>query len=122
MPDLKICTKCGKKKSLSEFVKERARADGLRPDCKDCLDWNEFVKMLEDQDYKCAICNQEITATAKQSDRKTVAQVDHNHTTGHLRGLLCNACNVGVGMFQDSQFLILQASEYLKHFDGEEDA
>jgi hypothetical protein len=53
------------------------------------LSYPEFVKMLVDQDGECAMC----TVNA-------ATDVDHCHTTGKVRGLLCRACNRFLGMYE----------------------
>lgn len=44
--------------------------------------------------------------------------LDHCHTTGKLRGILCHKCNVGLGYFNDDPKLLAQAIEYLKKYNG----
>ena len=54
--------------------------------------WNAFVAK---QNNACAICER------KFSDMKiSHIHVDHNHSTGAVRGLLCAACNVGLGSIE----------------------
>lgn len=43
-----------------------------------------------------------------------VVAVDHDHTTGKVRGLLCNACNKGLGFFKDSKELLDKAIKWLQ--------
>jgi hypothetical protein len=42
--------------------------------------------------------------------------LDHCHETGALRGWVCNPCNRGLGMFQDSAAVVGRAAEYLQKF------
>ncbi len=68
-----------------------------------------YAKLLEKQGGKCAICY--IAPDTKQ--RYGVLCVDHNHSTGEVRGLLCTRCNVGLGLFQDSINNLKNAIHYL---------
>ena len=69
----------------------------------------EYDIMLEKQGGGCAICG-----VNKPSDRTTHFAVDHCHTTGTVRGLLCTKCNRGLGLFNDDTIRIEQAVKYLK--------
>ena len=44
--------------------------------------------------------------------------IDHNHTTGNIRGILCLNCNSGLGMFKDNPNLLQSAFSYLEEMDG----
>lgn len=56
----------------------------------------------------CAICGAQVCA---QWGRLSV---DHDHATGKVRGLLCNACNVSIGRFNLPEHL-RRAADYLEH-------
>jgi hypothetical protein len=64
---------------------------------------HEYNQMVTNQDDKCAIC---------KSVTKLV--VDHCHTSGDIRGLLCGPCNRGIGMFRDSTENLEEAIRYLR--------
>ena len=56
------------------------------------------LQMLKDQGFKCKIC--EIEITYLQQDGKKRAAVDHCHTTGKIRGILCWNCNIFLGYYE----------------------
>ncbi|MHA2044102.1 MAG: endonuclease VII domain-containing protein [Candidatus Thorarchaeota archaeon] len=66
----------------------------------------DYDTLLADQDGKCAICY------SPPSSRRL--DVDHNHSTGEVRGLLCAKCNTGIGLFDDSTVALQKAIDYLK--------
>ena len=66
----------------------------------------EYDEMLLEQGGVCVICSAE--------PGKRRLSVDHCHSEGHVRGLLCQNCNAGLGMFQDNPDLLLAAANYLE--------
>lgn len=64
-----------------------------------------FDQMLQEQQHTCAICG---TVMGQE------ACVDHDHTTGRVRGLLCKTCNAGLGLFHDNWQIISSALNYLE--------
>lgn len=68
------------------------------------IDVATYAAMLLRQHGGCAICRQE-------SDKPLV--VDHDHGSGKVRGLLCNACNTGLGFFKDDPAALATAITYL---------
>lgn len=67
----------------------------------------EWDRRLADQGGCCAICRQ----PPPQGIRLTV---DHDHDTGAVRGLLCGACNTGIGRLGDDAERVAAAAEYLR--------
>ena len=66
--------------------------------------------LLGAQGGKCAIstCRTDLTMVGRGGD------VDHDHVTGVVRGLLCHACNVGLGQFNDDPAKLIAAADYLR--------
>jgi hypothetical protein len=60
----------------------------------------EYNKILFDQNNGCAICGKE---TAYNNGEKRL-HVDHCHTTGRIRGLLCSQCNTTLGHLEKLGF------------------
>jgi hypothetical protein len=99
----KRCGKCRKIKSLRDFHKDKIALDGASCYCKSCrlkklpVDNNlknkynitkqKYNEMLKEQSYACKLCCKPHLKDGK------VLQVDHDHETGKVRGLLCHACN-----------------------------
>ena len=68
----------------------------------------KYEQMLDDQKGVCAICSAE-----PPDHHKKRLNIDHCHTTGRVRGLLCDACNRALGLFKDSPDVLLKAISYL---------
>ena len=72
------------------------------------LNLKDYQKMLEAQNYKCAICG-----SPPPNNRKTRLSIDHCHTTGKVRGLLCDRCNRSIGLLKDDVSILQKAIDYL---------
>lgn len=70
------------------------------------LSAGEYDERYKTQGGKCAICRWATGATKKLA-------VDHNHTTGMVRGLLCGPCNQFLGRMGDDPEAFLRAYKYL---------
>ena len=70
--------------------------------------YDAYQDLLTQQNGACGICG----SILGPGDKKLA--VDHNHLTGIVRGLLCSACNVGLGHFKDSVELLDKAKQYLQ--------
>lgn len=120
----KICSDCGKSLPASGFNLRSSKKPerGFRPHCRDCqrernragLLWaryrirvSEYDEMVELQGGLCAICG-------RLDDAREYLSVDHCHTTGEVRGLLCSHCNLGLGKFSDDPETLRRAIRYLR--------
>ena len=68
----------------------------------------KYDEMLAAQGGVCGICKGE--DTKHKSDK---FNIDHNHSTGEVRGLLCGSCNTALGLFGDSVDTLMGAAAYL---------
>jgi hypothetical protein len=76
------------------------------------LSEDDYQNLFMAQDGKCAICGFEETEQTQGTVRRL--NVDHNHQTGKVRGLLCNRCNSGLGQFDDDVARLKVAVTYLE--------
>ena len=67
----------------------------------------DYLKIFEEQKGVCKICS------LPELNKRLV--VDHNHTTGKVRSLLCDNCNRGLGLFKENIGRLLSAIEYIKN-------
>lgn len=67
-----------------------------------------YDTMLSSQGGGCALCG------ATSPGPVAFFHVDHNHSTGAVRGLLCHLCNLGIGCLQDDPRLIERAARYVR--------
>lgn len=136
MPE-KRCPSCGETKDYSLFYRNKQSKINCSPYCKVCsnlrstsyarenkhkipttgyslkrrygITADDYARMLEQQEHKCAICGIEQCASGRNF------AVDHCHTTKVIRGLLCSNCNTSLGGFQDDIVLLQSAINYLQN-------
>lgn len=134
------CPSCSTNKTFDNFYKDKRGANGLTRRCKNCwvkksyssrtrsvesIEKHYAKKMLNDygitreeydvmavaQNYKCKICK-----NVNRSHARLV--IDHDHTTGRIRGLLCGQCNSALGLLKDDIGLLEAAILYLGYEGG----
>lgn len=134
------CTVCGEEKALSEFpIRKTHRPGKPVSQCTACkvkmnrayraenkdrvleierrsklkktygITPKQYDEMLAAQNNSCAIC-----AAKKPGGRTKLFFIDHCHTTGKVRGLLCMRCNTGLGLFLDNPKFLASAISYLE--------
>jgi hypothetical protein len=64
----------------------------------------DFDRMIAHQSGACNLCKKLFSG---------VPDVDHDHSSGVVRSLLCRRCNLGLGMFLDDSSLLWEAAKYL---------
>lgn len=138
---MKTCTKCGESKPLDFFWKDKRRPNGRMSACAACkgiaaktwaknkpgynadrylkikesererhlvrkygVSLADYSRMLKDQGGMCAVCG-------KKQGRSF--DVDHCHSTGIVRGLLCTNCNRLIGHAADDPDRLRKAADYL---------
>lgn len=130
-PDNIACTKCAVIKPYTEafFHPRKGHGWGLARQCRKCI--IQRKKILEDGKFAHASIkkiakNRHIIrklcqirdAGACEICSDTIAEatlvIDHCHTTNEIRGILCTACNRGIGYFEDNPLLLKQAMVYLE--------
>jgi len=68
-----------------------------------------YNNLLKNQNNGCAICG--------KIEKSKYLNVDHNHNTGKVRGLLCMDCNTGIGKFKDNLNILQNAINYLRSYN-----
>lgn len=86
-----------------EETKRKTRQYNLQ--CIHGITLEDFDVMLAKSGGRCELCKEIFQFTP---------QIDHCHTTGKIRGLLCKTCNTGLGKFQDSVEQLQKAIQYLQ--------
>jgi hypothetical protein len=75
------------------------RAYGMSPE--------DFENLWDAQNGLCAICSIPLGEGYR-------CHIDHNHATNKIRGLLCKACNNGIGFLKDDPALLRKAAIYIE--------
>ncbi len=97
-------TQAGRDKSEHDSLLRRFREHGLTLD--------QYHSRMESQDFRCAICGT-VPENNNYGGSHDGFHIDHSHVTGRVRGLLCDTCNVGIGMLQDSADICKKAAAYI---------
>ena len=136
---LKYCPKCKTDKALELYNKHAKEIDGLQRLCRNCqkesskkylstekgaittrqahlkrkynIDIQAYEELLLSQNNKCKICG----VSSNPDSRANYLVVDHNHTTGDIRGLLCTKCNALLGLALDNEDILDKAKQYLQN-------
>ena len=66
----------------------------------------DVAKLYDMQNNLCAIC--------KSPEKHKRFALDHNHVTGKVRGLLCQQCNMAIGLLKDDPKIVRAAAEYIQ--------
>jgi hypothetical protein len=95
------------KEEIKKRAKERYK-NNRRYLVKYGITLEEYNALLIEQNNECKICHKHITQS------KYAFDVDHEHDTGIVRGLLCRQCNTALGLFREDTEILLSALIYLK--------
>lgn len=125
------CLSCNKARRYTYYLehpeKDEQRKENMRdPVYRERTKWErafkqygitkqEYESMFSNQNGLCAICGK-----TYQRNGKEYLLIDHCHTTGKVRGLLCHKCNVGIGLLTHEPELLRKAIHYLTHKHIEE--
>lgn len=122
----KSCTKQATAKSFY-FKRDNGKVYIAESVCRECNSFYsklnvygvtkaQFLSMLKSQNNCCKICNVSHEEYKSRYNGKCFS-IDHCHTSGKIRGLLCEWCNKGLGHFKDDLDLLSKAINYLKDND-----
>lgn len=111
------CYCCRRWLLVKRFGVDRSRSGGRASACKECVSHKGTAsrygitvveaRALRSGGRQCDICG-----------RTRKLEVDHNHSTGKVRGVLCSRCNGALGQFCDDARLLLKAVAYLEERNG----
>lgn len=120
IPESKLCGMCCRKLPASEFSRYAPASTGLRGYCRDCdrvvrrsckygLTRERVLEML--QQGRCDACRRPF---AKDSEK----HVDHRHSDGAVRGVLCERCNTTLGKCEENPEILMSLCGYLDRTRG----
>jgi len=76
------------------------------------ITYQDYVTLYNEQEGKCGICS--IFLPLESKIFTEILNVDHCHSSGKVRGLLCHRCNKALGLFDDNTSTLEQAMRYLR--------
>lgn len=126
------CNRCLIEKNIFAYYPSELKRS--KPTCGECLktpslkqhkykikkyglSLNDYDLMVKNQSGLCAICLKPEHQKHRRIGEITRLSVDHNHTTGKVRSLLCRTCNLMLGNSGDSSCVLRKAADYLDNHD-----
>jgi hypothetical protein len=129
----KTCDQCNVEQAVLEFYR---RPGGIYyATCRSCYNKDEqrhskvlkarlkclygltiedYQTLLEKAGSRCEICGKPHKDFLEGfNDKSSRLHIDHCHTTGKIRGLLCSKCNKALGLFKEDLSLLVAAKDYL---------
>lgn len=87
------------------------------------LTYFDYLSMCESVGSCCQICSKELQVAGPGIGKgcMDICVVDHCHSTGKIRGILCQTCNRGLGLFKDNSKVLQKASDYILSAQLEEE-
>lgn len=79
------------------------------------VQFEDFDRRIRDATKTCPICNVEMERTGGHTTSARTACLDHNHTTGQLRQVICARCNRVLGIVEENIALLDSLKAYLQH-------
>jgi len=131
----KYCKSCDTTKPIDDFYLRNKTSMVRHSTCKECdkkrvkenhdpvvyrnaelqrrygITQQDYEVMIAEQNNQCAICN---TTEPGGRHNRGYFVVDHCHTTGKVRKLLCNNCNTALGLVGDNTHILQSMIEYLQ--------
>lgn len=117
-----ICIQCSKESKARHRGKYKTKEKEWFNNNKEYLKWKaieknygitkeQYIELFNKQNGVCAICEKVETVIHNNGNVRSLS-IDHCHTTGKVRGLLCHTCNVAIGSFYHNPELIRKAALY----------
>lgn len=113
---MRTCNTCAQSLPMSCFTKDCKGKEGYRNKCKECARRYQAKRRYgADNSHlltpNCECCGVELKAGSKGGNRRVI---DHCHTTGAIRGVLCNECNLMLGYAHDGIDRLGMGAAYLR--------
>ena len=106
------CIECNKEEQSTAEYKQYARNAAYKH--RYGITIAEYNTMVAEQGGKCKLCD---TTDPKSNKTHNRFHIDHDHNTGEVRGLLCVACNMALGLLHDDVELLGRAIKYVTRED-----
>ena len=100
------CSEC--KAAIAKYARESGTRHKSQLKALYGITPEQWDELFESQEGRCASCGD-----VPPEDAKRRFHVDHDHSSGAVRGILCHSCNVALGHLKEEQSRIQALSEYL---------